>query len=259
MADTMTKTKHDRRKEMLGLGLANIASGLMGGIPATAALARTSTNAKNGATHQTSASVSSITVGVISLLLLPWFKFIPMPVIAAILVFVSVRMVEQEHYVRMWEHDKRSFIISLISAAITVIQDPITGVLFGTAVALLIFSEKISHGPHEMTAHTDGDTLIYTITGQLAYLNAESHVERFQKQPVEAKRVVLRLRQLQYVDLEGMDALEELIKTLEMQGKTVLISGMNPSIKTQLNESDVIRRLEQNHAVFIRTSEAIAS
>ena len=76
IADGMTKTKHDKRKEMLGLGLANIASGFAGGIPATAALARTSLNIKSGATHKSSAVMSAVFVAVISLFLLPYFLFV---------------------------------------------------------------------------------------------------------------------------------------------------------------------------------------
>ncbi len=70
IADGMTRTKHDERKEMLGLGLANVVSGLFGGMPATAALARTSLNVKTGADHKTSAIINSIAVIIISLFLL---------------------------------------------------------------------------------------------------------------------------------------------------------------------------------------------
>src|SRR5207244_3921522 len=135
IADTMTKTRYDKRKEMLALGLANIGSGLMGGIPATAALARTSLNIKTGANNRVSATISSISIAIISVILITYFKYIPLPVIAAILVFVAMRMVETKHFARMFAIDKKSFFLSLVVALITVYQDPITGILVGTGVA----------------------------------------------------------------------------------------------------------------------------
>lgn len=275
MADAMTNTKHDRRKEMFGLGLANLASGLMGGIPATAALARTSLNAKSGAKHSTSAVVSSLTIVIVSLLLLPWFKFVPMAMIAAILTFVAVRMVELHHLKRYWQQDKRGFAIAMITAFICVFEDPIAGVLFGTAAALLVFSEKISQGPFELVIHhADGnadkivhenehvtcastDLLIYSFTGQLAYLNAESHAEHFRTKVNGATTVILRMRHLYMIDVDGLDALEEIVRDLEQAGKTVVLSGVNPLIKTTLERSAVYASLVERGRVYDRTSHAI--
>ena len=84
IADGMTKTKHNKNKEMLGLSLANIACGLAGGIPATAALARTSLNIRSGATHKISAGISSIFIIIISMALLGYFKYMPLAIVAAI-------------------------------------------------------------------------------------------------------------------------------------------------------------------------------
>ena len=109
IADNTTNTKSNQRKEMLGLGLANIASGIFGGIPATAALARTTLNIKSGANHKTSAAMSCILVGVISVVFLPYFKYLPLAVVASILVYVAIQMVSTEHFVHIYKHDKKSF------------------------------------------------------------------------------------------------------------------------------------------------------
>ncbi|MCK9360677.1 SulP family inorganic anion transporter [Patescibacteria group bacterium] len=275
MADGMTGTKYDRRKEMFGLGLANLASGFMGGLPATAALARTSTNVKNGATHQTAAMISSATVVIVSLLLLPWFKYVPMAFIAAVLVFVAVRMVEMHHLKRYWQQDRRGFAIAMITALISVVEDPIMGVAFGTVAALLVFAEKIAHGPFELVLqHADGcshkivhekeeapmqpdDVLIYSFTGQLAYLNAESHLEHFHTKAHVAKTIILRLRHLYLLDVDGLDALEEIVDELEKEGKLVAISGINPLIKDMLEKSRVYKTLKEKGRIYDRTSHAI--
>jgi len=142
MADHMTKTKHNERKEVLGLALANIISGIVGGIPATAALARTSLNIKTGATDKLSQLISSVCIALISVFLLRYFSFMPMAVIAAMLVFVAVRMIEREHFVELYLEDKREFWLAMMVALICVIQDPMIGILCGTVISLLVLKKK---------------------------------------------------------------------------------------------------------------------
>ena len=92
----MTKTKFNQRQEVFAVSLANVVSGMFGGIPATAALARTALNIKSGATSRVSGIISVISVVALSLVFLPSFKFLPLPNIAAILVNVAIRMIEIE-------------------------------------------------------------------------------------------------------------------------------------------------------------------
>lgn len=278
IADSMTKTKHNKRKELLGLSLANIASGLAGGIPATAALARTSLNIKTGATDKISATISSVCIGIISVFLLMTFRYIPLAVIAAILVFVAFRMIESEHFIRMFRQDKKSFAIAFIVAIVTVWIDPIVGILLGTAVSLVIMMEKLSRGQFELIVnnqdhkvidkitsetldqvHKEGDTIIYSIKGQLAYVNAQSHIHRFEDHLNSYKNIIIRLRELAFIDLDGVDTLSEIITLIQNQGKKVLISGPSPLINQLLEESEPYKRLEQRGLVFKRTSEALKS
>lgn len=278
IADGMTKTKHDRRKEMMGLGFANLASGLMGGIPATAALARTSLNVKTGATHKRSATISSICIALISLVLLGTFRYLPLAVIASILVFVAVRMVETAHFKRLFTTDKKSFGIALLVAFVTIYEDPIVGILLGTAISLLLFMEKLSRGQFELIIGTkdksfvnkqsaeeleaikgEGHTIIYSVKGQLAYVNAASHIARFETKLNGYEQIILRLRELYFIDVDGVDAFEEIVELIRAQGKQVLITGVNPLIETMLTSSHVYKELKDTGYVFNRTSEALAS
>ncbi len=276
IADGMTKTKHDKRKEMLGLGLANIVSGFAGGIPATAALARTSLNIKSGAKHKTSAVLSAVFVAIISLFLLPYFSYIPLPVVAAILVVVAVRMVEREHLKRMYKIDRKSFFIALLVAIVTVLIDPMVGILVGASISLVIFLDTLSHGQFDLTVNDKNKklidsisgksikklskkthTLIYSIKGHLTYVDSQAHISRFESELKGYEQVVLRLRELYFVDLDGLDALEEIIGLIESKGKKVLISGTNPLILSMLRESHKFKALEKSACVFAHTSEAL--
>ena len=156
IADQMTKTKFNRQKEVFGLAVANIASGVMGGIPATAALARTSLNVKSGAGHKTSGIINAIFVGIISLFLLNYFKAIPIAVIAAILVIVAIGMVERKHFIHLIENERTAFLLSMLVAIVVVVEDPIFGILAGTFIALLIFVNRVSYGQTEILIWKDG-------------------------------------------------------------------------------------------------------
>lgn len=134
IADRITKTHHNARQEIVGLAVANIVSGLIGGMPATAALARTSLNIKSGATSKMAQGLSSIFIALISVLLLPWFSYMPEAVIAAILVFIAVRMIEREHFSLLYQHDKKSFCLAMIVALLCIVFDPMIGIVGGTAI-----------------------------------------------------------------------------------------------------------------------------
>lgn len=276
VADGMTKTKYHRRKEMLGLGLANIVTGLFGGIPATAALARTSLNIKTGATDKMSATISSFAIILISFMLLTTFKYIPMAVIAAILVFVAIRMIEIHEFKHMFKNDKAAFILSIIVAFITVYEDPIIGILLGTALSLLIFMQKLSHGQFELMVNSSkgkkiyritkdehirlnkyDHTLVYTIKGQLAYINAQSHISRFETRLNGSKIIIIRLRELYFIDLDGVEALDEIIEICKKGGRDVYITGVNPYIAELLKNSDDYLKLKKHGHIFEKTTEVL--
>jgi SulP family sulfate permease len=129
IADGITGTKFDRRKEVLGLSIANIGSGIMGGIPATAALARTALNIKSGAKNRTSAIINSVFVAIIAVFLIGYFKYLPMVVIAAILVVVAIGMVEKKHFIHLIENQKIAFALSIVVTLVVILEDPIMGIL----------------------------------------------------------------------------------------------------------------------------------
>lgn len=276
IADTMTHTKHDKRKEMLGLGIANIASGLAGGLPATAALARTALNVRSGSTSKFSGTISAVGIALISFVLFGAFKFIPLAVVAAILVFTAVRMVEIENFSRMFKFDHKEFVLSLLVAAITFYVDPIFGILFGTAAALILFVDKLTRGQFELLVNQEGKrevkqmfedesihnigashTLVYSIKGQLAYFNAAAHIHRFETDLRNFTNVVIRMRELYYIDIDGIEALDEIVELVESKGKEVVITGVSALIEHELMESRSYQKLKKQHKVFKKTSEAL--
>eukprot|EP01041_Mallomonas_annulata_P007682 gene7682-15729_t len=146
MADVITKTDHNRQQEVFGIAMANLIGGVCGGVPATAALARTSLNIKSGAKSRVSAIMACGFLLLISALLLPYFKYIPMSTIAAILFVVAYRMVDFEHLHHLWRYDRQTFYIAMATAFICIVWDTMTGLIAGSVVSLLFYTKNISKG-----------------------------------------------------------------------------------------------------------------
>lgn len=276
IADGMTHTKHNPHKEMLGLGLANVVSGLLGGIPATAALARTALNIKTRATYKTAATLCSIFIGLIAFFLLSYFAYLPLAVIAAILVFVSVQMIEAEHFVAFFKYEQANFWISMLVAFITVYKDPIAGILLGATISLLLLVDKISRGQCEIIINKrikadsseeekikepdkNADVLVYSIKGKLCYINSRAHVARFETTFSKYKYIILRLREIYFIDLDGIEALDEIIEIAHTKGQKILITSVSPTVAPLLDSAAIgYQKLKKDGLVFKKTQEALA-
>jgi len=276
IADNITKTKFNPSKEVLGLAIANIGSGLMGGIPATAALARTALNIKSGADHKTSATISSIFIGIIALFLFSFFKLLPMAIIAAILMTVALGMVEKKHFIHLMETDRSAFFLSLFVAILTVVKDPIVGIIVGTFIALLIFANKVSYGQTEVLVWKKGkltdsllknefiqkapihsDVIVYKISGTMTYINMPAHLEAVKKIK-DNKIVIISLRHAFYADSDGIEYLKELIETIKKTNQKVVLTGVNREIEKQIKNEDFYKKKLIEGKIYKRTSEALS-
>lgn len=275
IADSLTQTKFKRSKEVLSLGLANLASGFFGGIPATAALARTALNIKSGASHKISGIINSFCILLIAFLFFPYFKLLPMVVIASILVVVAIAMVEKKHFVRLLDNEKTAFALSLFVALITFIEDPIIGILVGTFIALLIFVNKVAYGQTEILiwrkskliesllkhdfikrSEINSDLIVYKISGTLTYVNMPAHIEAVQKIK-NNQYVIISLRHAFYADSDGISYLEEIIETLKKYNQKVILSGINQEVEKLIKKEEFYKKKLIEGKIYSRTSEAI--
>ncbi len=269
IADTTTKTKHDKRQEILGLSLSNIVTGFVGGIPSTASLARTALNISSGSTSKFSGAIAGICVGLISSLVLPFFSYLPMPVIAALLVFVAFRMLQVEHFARIYKHDKKHFALALIVAIITIYDDPIVGILFGALMAMLILMEKFSRGDHEILLQSletqdtapagtpaVSDTLVYSIKGPLAYINAQAHSKHLDNIPANITSIIIDIHDMHFIDADGTQALMDIIQILQTKNLIIILVGPSPRIAHFLEDTKTYATMQKNGFVCQTLNDA---
>ena len=140
VSDKMINDKHNSNTELIAQGLGNISSGLFGGIPATGAIARTSANIKNGGRSPISGMVHAVTLLLVLLVLMPLASYIPMPVIAAVLLMVAYNMSEYKHFIHICKTAKKTDVIVLIvTFALTIIFDLVVAIAVGLAIALVFY------------------------------------------------------------------------------------------------------------------------
>ncbi|MBP6870298.1 SulP family inorganic anion transporter [Candidatus Babeliales bacterium] len=269
IADNITKTKHHQHKEILGLGLANIVSGIMGGIPATAALARTSLNIKAGACNKMSATINSIGMAILSLIFLSYFEYLPLAVIAAILVYVSICMIDVYHFQKLYMLDKHNFIVALVVAAITLYQDPTMGIISGVALSSILLLHALSKEQFELNHNINqikadivsskmaAEIFFYSFKGELTFINSQAHIAHFEDDLNSYTTVILRFKDVTFIDFDGVEAISYIINLLHAAHKKIIITSINPLILSMLKHSHHVLDLEKEGLVFKNTTQAL--
>src|SRR3990167_3955140 len=263
LGDKLTKTESSSSRELLGLSLSNFGSGIFGGLPTTGVFIRTGANIKAGATHRTSGILAAIFTAIIALLVLPFFSFLPMAVIAAILVNTALGLLELEKFTEYWHHDRASFVVAI-----------------GAVMALLIFASKIAHGRFDVIwNYSDGtqeeirrerhllipsektiDFASYSIAGNIGYIDASRHFNNLKvmAQSHAVPAVIIRFRNLFSVDFEGTEALSDAVAELVANKTQVFISSASPHIEKELVAYPVFKTLKDQGCFTAKTTDAIA-
>ena len=241
VADGMINSKHRSDMELVAQGAGNIASALFGGIPATGAIARTTANIKNGGRTPIAGMVHSVTLIIVLVVLMPYAGMIPMPTIAAILFIVAYNMCQWRTFRDLVKTAPKSDILVLIvTFVLTVIFDLVVAIEIGMVLACLLFIKRMSEETHaDSWVYTDDDTpdidehlqklplqiRVYEITGPL-FFGAADAIEHIVVKDFTSC-LVLRMRGVPALDSTAMNALQNLVKTCEGKGITLVFSHVN--------------------------------
>ena len=144
VSDGMIGSKHRSNMELIAQGVANIASGLFGGIPATGAIARTVANIKNGGRTPVAGMVHAITLLLIMLLFMPLAKMVPLASLAAVLIVVAYNMSEWREFTALFKAPKSDIIVLLVTFIITVLIDLVVAIEIGMVLAAFLFMKRMA-------------------------------------------------------------------------------------------------------------------
>ncbi|MDQ6685495.1 MAG: SulP family inorganic anion transporter [Pseudomonadota bacterium] len=259
VADGMAGTRHDSNQELVGQGIANMLTPLFGGFAATGAIARTATNIRNGGTSPLAGLIHVATLVAVLLFLAPLASSIPLAALSAILFVVAWNMSEVKHFsyiVRKAPTADR--LILVITFLLTVFADLVVAVNVGMILAILQFLRRMSESVQtqrvdaralreELEARglseLPSGLLVYEIVGPMFF----GAVEKFERVLLEThtdpKTVIIRLRDVPFMDITGIQTLAEVIETLQKRSVRVLLCEANERVLAKLRLAGVLALL----------------
>src|SRR5262245_8102733 len=241
VADRMGGDRHKPNVELVAQGIANIVSPLVGGLPATGAIARTATNIRSGARTPVAGMLHAVTLLVVLLAAAPLAKFIPMPVLAAILLMVSWNMGEWHEIPKLLRLTKTDVAVWLATFGLTVFADLTVAVEVGLVLAALTFVRRVANTTdiavvtpdfmEEERAHIHQDPAIppyvtvFKIRGPFLFGAADKLLAMLDNPDALAPVVIVRLRYMTAIDGTGLRAFEDLSERLGRSGRTLIVCG----------------------------------
>ena len=259
VADSMAEDRHNSSVELVAQGIANIASPLFGGIPATGAIARTATNIRSGAQTPVSGIVHSLTLLAILLVAAPAAKFIPLATLAAVLFVVAWNMGEWREIGGVLRLAKADIAVWAVTFTLTVVADLTVAVGVGMALAALLYIYRISEtttvAPVTQEYLRDGkahilqdkeippNVAILRIHGPFLFGTTQRLDEATQDLGVFPTIVILRLRNMTALDATGLHALEVFAQRMRKTGRTLLLCGARDQPAELLSQADVMEEV----------------
>lgn len=264
VASAMTDAgAYNADRELVGQGLASIASGFFGGMPATGAIARTAVNVRSGARTRVSAIVHALALLIVVYLAAQVVAVIPLAALSGVLMATAARMISPTVVKQVVRAGKAEAAVLLITAAITISFDLIIAVGIGIAAAAFFALRALSaasgvHREELSGAAQPGDERIalFRVDGSLFFGAAERIIARINDHD-GIDVAIVRLSQLQLIDSTGAHTLTELITALERRGVTVLIKGIRPEHLRTLERLGVIDSLRHSNHLFDELEPAI--
>lgn len=241
VSDGMIEDRHDSNQELKAQGLANIASALCGGIPATGAIARTATNVRSGARSPVAGMIHALTLLAMMLVAAPLARHIPLAALSAVLVMVAFKMGEWHMFARLPRWPKSDAVVFLTAFGLTVLVDLTVAVEVGMVLAALLFIRRIAETTHvgrldeafesdpSRTLSPAGDVpegvLVYRIFGAFLFGAADKLETALKRADQEPRVLVLRMSTVLAMDATGLNALEDLWGKLRRKHRHLVLSG----------------------------------
>ncbi len=263
VADGLIGGRHRSNAELLAQGIANVASPLFGGIPATGAIARTATNVRNGGRTPIAGIVHSATLLCILVVAGKWASLIPMATMAGILVVVAYNMSEWHVFLRLLRGPRSDVLVLLATFFLTVVIDLTVAIQVGVVLASLLFMRRMAEVTevkpirdivdYDKVDLVETDTLdvpdeveIFEINGSFCFGAASKFTETLLASPGAPLVVILRMRHVLAIDATGLHALEEVADRLKRRGAHLLLSGLHAQPLIALERSGTIARIGED-------------
>lgn len=242
VADGLSNTRHDSRTELIGQGIANLITPMLGGLPATGAIARTSANIHNGARTPIAGIIHALSLLVIILIGAKLAGHIPMASMAAVLIAVALRMGEWNELHRLPRLPRSDALVLLTTMLLTFIFDLVIAIEVGMVLAAFLYIKRVSETTEvsPVTTHDELEipeqiahgkavpkgVLVYRVFGPFMFGAVEKMEDALSRMEDWPQVLILRLHLVPAIDATGMHALESVIERMKQRKGTVVLSGL---------------------------------
>lgn len=261
VADGMSGKKHNPNDELIGQGIGNIVAPLFGGIPATAAIARTAANVKLGGSLPLASVVHALFILISILLLSPVLSYIPMASMAALLLMVAWNMSEAKHFIRSIKIGPRDdVVVLLLCFSLTVLFDMTTAVAVGMGLAAVLFVRRsvrltqTSPLEHDHEGYQLPESImVYDINGPLFFGSAQKALKTVSSVRSEVRVVILDMTEVTMLDMSAIIAMESIWNDLQKRNIGMVINGLQHRMILKLRRAGIRKRA--GRAAFSKTLE----
>ncbi len=227
IVDDMTETRSDKKRETYGQGIANFATGFIGGMGGCAMIGQSVINIKSGGRRRLSTFVAGVMLLVLIVVLGNWVAQIPMPALVAVMIFVSISTFRWESFTEITHHPWPSNIVMLATVVMVVATHDLSiGVLTGVLLSGIFFAWKVRQLVTIEDA-IEGTTHRYTFGGQIFFGSVDMMYEamEFNEEGIEA--VIIDVHNAHFWDISATGMLDKITQRLQAEGKAVEIIGLN--------------------------------
>lgn len=238
VVDELTDTPSSKNRECSGLGIANIAASLFGGIAGCGMIGQSVSNVRYGGRGRLSTLFAGVFLLILMVLLKPWISQVPVAALVAIMVMVSASTLDWGSARTLLRHPKLSSLVMLATVVVTVATDNLAaGVAVGVLMSGVFFTFKVSR---LLTVDKTGEeTLVYRVSGQVFFASADLLVDAFDVREVEGRPVTIELSQAHFWDITSVTALDKICQRLRKHGSTVEVSGLNAQSRALVAKLDL--------------------
>jgi SulP family sulfate permease len=240
IVDDMTDTKSNKNRECVGQGVANIATGFIGGMAGCAMIGQSVINVKSGGRGRLSTLVAGVVLLILVVFLGDWVKQIPMAALVAVMIMVSIGTFNWGSFQNLREHPMSSSVVMLATVAVTVYtHDLARGVLTGVLLSGFFFAHKIGKILLiEVKTDKDEKAYIYTIYGQVFFASADRFVDAFDFDTAPSN-VRIDLTHAHFWDITAVSALDKVVLKFRRKGTEVEVLGLNAASATMVDKFGV--------------------
>lgn len=227
VVDELTDTPSDKNRECSGLGVANIAASLFGGIAGCGMIGQTVSNVRYGGRGRLSTLFAGVFLLVLMVLLKPWVSQVPVAALVAIMVMVSASTFDWGSLRAVVRHPRLSSAVMLATVAVTVATDNLAaGVAVGVMLSGVFFTFKVAR-LMDVTAEDSPTLRTYRVRGQVFFASADLFVDAFDTRDTEDRPVRIDVTQAHFWDVTAVGALDKVVQRLQKHGSTVEVIGLN--------------------------------